>query len=280
VFYIADDMTNCTIRHNTFWTGNSTVVWMEGSLAGGGNLFTSNAIVGSSGGVCGHNLVMWPSASGIVSDYNVYGAVLGSPGDAIKAGSTCSAPGPGTAWNLATGNDAHSKFGLPAIVNATFGPSFDGHPVAGSIVIGAGEAGSTTGALVKAGADAVPPATIQDVGIGWTSDHAIGLSWTAPGDDGASGTAAAYDLRWSVAPINDANFAAATPASVPAPSVGGTTQLVSFGGLAASTRYYVAVRTRDAAGNWSLVSTGPSAATSSTDAVPPAAVRDLHVTAP
>jgi hypothetical protein len=280
VFYIADDMTNCTIRHNTFWTGNSTVVWMEGSPAGGGDVFTSNVLVGSSGGVCGHNLVMWPSASGIVSDYNVYGSLLGTPSDAIKAGSACSAPGPGTAWNLATGNDAHSKFGVPSIVNATFGPTFDGHPVAGSIVLGTGEGGSTTGALDQAGPDPVPPATIQDLGVGWSSDHAVGLGWTAPGDNGTSGTAAAYDLRWSVAPINDANFAAATPASAPPPVSGGSTQFASLGGLSPGTRYYVAVRTRDAAGNWSLVSSALSATTTSNDTEPPAAVRDLHVTAP
>jgi len=93
----------------------------------------------------------------------------------------------------------------------------------------------------------------------------ITVRWTAPGDDGDVGTAASYDMRWSaVAPdtTNAVAFAAwfTTATSVPnmpAPALAGTPQSVvvaPVGGFAAGVTYYFVIRTRDEAGNVSLLS--------------------------
>jgi hypothetical protein len=81
------------------------------------------------------------------------------------------------------------------------------------------------------------------------------LHWTAPGDDGTIGLAAQYELRYDTAPISEATFANATFVSnTPAPAAPTTYQAVRVRGLSRGTPYWFAVRTRDAAGNWSPLS--------------------------
>ncbi len=81
------------------------------------------------------------------------------------------------------------------------------------------------------------------------------LTWTAPGDDGMAGRAQAYSLRYSTAPIVEANFNNATAVSgLPAPATSGSNESFTISGLAASTIYYFAIKTRDEAGNWSQLS--------------------------
>jgi hypothetical protein len=81
------------------------------------------------------------------------------------------------------------------------------------------------------------------------------LSWTAPGDDGMSGRAQQYSLRYSTAPIVEANFNNATAVSgLPAPAISGATETFTVSGLVSNTVYYFAIKTRDEAGNWSLLS--------------------------
>lgn len=83
----------------------------------------------------------------------------------------------------------------------------------------------------------------------------VTLSWTAPGDDADTGTAALYDVRYSSAPIDAANFAQAFAATgVPAPQVAGSSETMLVTGLSPSTAYWFALRTRDESGNWSGVS--------------------------
>ena len=83
----------------------------------------------------------------------------------------------------------------------------------------------------------------------------VTLRWTAPGDDGMVGRAKAYVLRYSTAPITDANFANATPvAAVPAPMPAGSLEAFQVTGLVLSTGYYFALKAVDAAGNWSGLS--------------------------
>ncbi len=94
----------------------------------------------------------------------------------------------------------------------------------------------------------------------------VTLTWTAPGDDSLTGTATQYDVRWSTSPITAGNFGSATAASgAPSPQASGSTETMLVNGLSPATTYWFAVRTRDDAGNWSLVSnivqwTTPSAA--------------------
>ncbi|MDX6288084.1 MAG: hypothetical protein QOG53_3569 [Frankiales bacterium] len=56
--------------------------------------------------------------------------------------------------------------------------------------------------------DATRPAPVRDLSVK-TGTANVTLRWSVTGDDGTCGTAAAYDVRWSTAPITSANFAAA-----------------------------------------------------------------------
>ncbi len=93
----------------------------------------------------------------------------------------------------------------------------------------------------------------------------ITLGWTAPGDDGKTGSAARYDLRYSTSPLTEATFASATAvAGMPVPQPAGTRQSVRVPNLLDTGVYYFAMKTVDAAGNWSGLSnvavyTGPNA---------------------
>jgi hypothetical protein len=88
-----------------------------------------------------------------------------------------------------------------------------------------------------------------------SSSTSITLHWTAPGDDGATGTASQYDIRYSAANINDANFASATQVNgEPSPAPAGTAESYTVNGLQPATVYYFAIKTADEVPNWSALS--------------------------
>src|SRR6185503_17401797 len=109
--------------------------------------------------------------------------------------------------------------------------------------------------------DSLPPAPVADLAVESGGSTALGLSWTASGDDDTSGTAASYDLRYSLAPIDTGNFAAATPAPTGAPLHSGLTEHVEVTGLAYNSTYYFALRVRDELGNPSGLSNLASGST-------------------
>ena len=81
------------------------------------------------------------------------------------------------------------------------------------------------------------------------------LRWTAPGDDRYVGRAMVYDLRYSTAPITDANWSGATVVgglSLPKPY--GNREIVAVTGLVSSTKYYFAIKAADDKWNWSPLS--------------------------
>jgi hypothetical protein len=83
----------------------------------------------------------------------------------------------------------------------------------------------------------------------------VTLVWTAPGDDGFSGEALRYDLRWSLAPIREANFLQATAvAGMPRPARPGSRQKFVVTRLIPEQTYYFALKTVDESGNWSGIS--------------------------
>jgi chitodextrinase len=86
----------------------------------------------------------------------------------------------------------------------------------------------------------------------------VALSWAAPAEDlgkSPSVAAAAYDIRYSTDPITAANFDAATPwANTLAPGVSPTAQSITVTGRTTGTKYYFAIKSQDAAGNWSAIS--------------------------
>ncbi len=110
--------------------------------------------------------------------------------------------------------------------------------------------------------DSIPPAPVTDLSAGAPASNAIALQWTAHGDDGDSGRAAAYDIRYALAPIDSAGFAAATPVSNRlVPQLFGATETFTVRGLNFNTTYYFAVKVVDEQGNASAVSNSPSATT-------------------
>lgn len=94
----------------------------------------------------------------------------------------------------------------------------------------------------------------------FAAEDTLRFTWTATGDDGNVGTAAGYDLRYSTAPITDANWAAATPItaiSTKVPLVAGSAESFQtiLTGLGSQTLYYFSIKARDEANNWGGAST-------------------------
>ncbi len=110
-------------------------------------------------------------------------------------------------------------------------------------------------APTTARSDDVPPATVTDLSAIGSTTSTVTLSWTAPGDDGATGTAAYYDIRFSTAPITEAVWASASPASgEPPPKPAGAAETFVVRLLAPGTLYYFALKTADERPNLSGLS--------------------------
>lgn len=102
-------------------------------------------------------------------------------------------------------------------------------------------------------ADTTPPETIVDLRALTVGEYDVGLRWTAPADSGRG--CAEYDLRMSVALIDDSTFAAATPiAGTQHPQQHGSPEDLFVGGLETDSTYYFALKTRDIDSNWSELS--------------------------
>ncbi|HEX6853534.1 MAG TPA: S8 family serine peptidase [Candidatus Polarisedimenticolaceae bacterium] len=98
--------------------------------------------------------------------------------------------------------------------------------------------------------DTTAPGMIDDLQTTDPSSNTIGLTWTATGDDGGVGTANAYEIRYSMAPIDEGNWAAATRAGgEPAPAAAGTPQALEVRNLVADTSYFFAIKAFDEWGN-------------------------------
>jgi chitodextrinase len=122
--------------------------------------------------------------------------------------------------------------------------------------------------------DDVPPSAVADLlaVADKTKSGTLLVTFTAPGDNGALGQAKGYELRYASTPLDAASFAAAKEVPTGAPQVGGSKESVTLAGLASEARYYLALRTTDAAGNVSALS---NVAEGWTRDEAPAAVTDL-----
>lgn len=110
--------------------------------------------------------------------------------------------------------------------------------------------------------DSIPPAAITDVSVTAVDGSWVTLAWTASGDDGAVGRASRYDVRYSLSPITEANFDAASAApGMPYPQPAGTPESVRVNGLAFETPYWFAVKALDEFGNASPMSNVASGTT-------------------
>jgi len=279
---------HCTFAGNSRWgvvnfeCGIGT--FGDGWPAGGRLVFTNNLMIairqGGGGSDAGINWEFSSPTNDFTSNNNLYYLPGQASSRAIRyaintGGATFSAPGTGSLFDLAFGEDRNSIWGDPLLVNATF-TGFDGQLQAGSPAIGAGTGGTDIGALGFQGPDTSPPATVSNLRFTTAYDQSAIIDWTAPGDNGFGGTATAYELRYATFPITSANFSTATPASPqPVPIAGGQVQSYVVLGLSRNTTYYVALRAVDDAGNWSGLSNVATAKTTAFDAAAPKAVDDL-----
>ncbi|TPW09162.1 MAG: putative lipoprotein, partial [bacterium] len=126
--------------------------------------------------------------------------------------------------------------------------------------------------------ESTPPGTIDDLVITRTWPNQVEIQWTNVGDDGDEGQAVEVQARYSTGPITEGNWGSATivPGTV-IPELPGITQARLVTSLVSNTLYYVAVKTRDMAGNWSMISNVPSATTVISDVTAPSAVTNLSV---
>lgn len=159
----------------------------------------------------------------------------------------------------------NNQFTLTASGSTQTYYSFDGGPfiggttfnldvITGSTIIryySVDAAGNTeainTRRLVK---DTQKPAAISDLIAFATSKQTVNLTWTVPAD------AVVYDIRYALTPIlNDTDFsAAASILNPPAPRRPGEIQSFEVSGLNSNTLYYFAIKSADAALNWSDIS--------------------------
>ena len=269
------------LRHNLFYSGKQAINF--GAIKGSGCDISSNVFYSASAGPAGSGggVEFFGSGAqtGFRSDYNLFftPAYTTRPGDRSIAWCCygASPPGPGTAWNAMNGNDAHSRYGSPLLRDSSFA-GLDPRPRAGSLAIGAGEGGSDAGPIPFVSGDTTPPGTVTNLAAAQVFDRSVLLAWTVPGDDGRTGTAAAYDLRWSRAPITETNFGSATVCSaLPGPLDAGAVQSYLAQSLNPGTTYYFALKTRDEASNWSALSNVVKVMTKAYDTVPPAMIQDL-----
>ncbi len=110
--------------------------------------------------------------------------------------------------------------------------------------------------------DAEPPAAITNLAAATgDAEGEIDLTWTAPGDDGNTGRAISYLVRRSPTVINSEGAwqAATAVPGAPVPTIAGTTQTMTVGGLTANQTYFFAIRAKDEAANVGGISNSPSA---------------------
>jgi len=118
--------------------------------------------------------------------------------------------------------------------------------------------------------DTTAPAAIDNLAVSTTTASTITLTWTAPGDDNATGTAAIYDLRYATSTINGSSWGEATQASnEPTPQIAGSAESMTVSGLATSTTYYFAIKSKDEAGNESDLSNIANGTTLAPTPTPP-----------
>ena len=105
------------------------------------------------------------------------------------------------------------------------------------------------------GVDTIPPADVVGLVVRNPKASALSVVWFSPGDDGQTGQAAVYDLRYSLAEINDSNWDSATPVDgLPDPQPANNIETVDVHGLPSEEDVYFALKTRDEASNESGLS--------------------------
>ena len=103
--------------------------------------------------------------------------------------------------------------------------------------------------------DTTPPNAIMNFTATVISTQTITVTWTATGDDGETGTSSEYDIRYRTDSIDINNWSTSTQCSgEPVPGISGTNVSYTINGLTKDTTYYIAIKAKDAALNWSDIS--------------------------
>ncbi|MCA9729676.1 MAG: SUMF1/EgtB/PvdO family nonheme iron enzyme, partial [Candidatus Eisenbacteria bacterium] len=105
-------------------------------------------------------------------------------------------------------------------------------------------------------ADEIAPAPVSDLSARGVDSTSVLLAWHAPGDDRLTGRAAIYDVRYVAGSGEEAfPWDSATEATgEPAPALRGSSESFLVTDLQPGAEYRFALRTADAAGNWSAIS--------------------------
>jgi hypothetical protein len=122
-------------------------------------------------------------------------------------------------------------------------------------------------ASAAVGPDIVAPAQVA-LGVIAVTDTSATIGWTASGDDGNQGTASRYDMRYSttIDGMNAQWDQAMQVENEPAPAPAGTEEIMTVGGLAPGTTYFIGLKIGDERENWSIRSAVEVRTTSSADA--------------
>ncbi|WP_437282617.1 hypothetical protein WME90_19165 [Sorangium sp. So ce375] len=115
-------------------------------------------------------------------------------------------------------------------------------------------AAETHGLTFALTADMTPPAQVTDLAALQVEATSASIRFTSPGDDGFDGTPAAYEIRWSLSPLDDGTFSAGKAVSAPAAQPGGSPVQAVIDGLPPSSTVFIALRAIDEAGNIGPVS--------------------------
>jgi fibronectin type III domain protein len=272
------NLKSSTIRHSTFYSGASEALHLVGDLPTGTNMIEGNIFYSALASGCSKVVESLSQRSGFSQDRNLFFAGSGGSGSAVKGVSQCYGVGGATSWCTAYGQDCGSRWGDPRLSSLSL-MGFDARVPTGSAALDAKFPDGYAGAFGPGGVvvgDITAPAAVTNLNAIQIGDHSLILTWTAPGDDGNGGTPSAYDLRWSLEPITDTNFAAAaTLGPAPQPQSSGATQTYVVMGLTPGTRYYYALKARDEANNVAALSNVASPITKTTDQLPPSTVGDL-----
>ncbi len=281
--------TNTIVDHNLFVTfSHAPAFQMLNGTANQGVIFTNNIFYSpnlTDADTTGSRAVDYGRASDWVSssvgpignNYNVVWTPRVTTRRGVKWSGGMSAMGlnPWLSARNPAVLDASSSLRPMLFVDSTLA-NFDPHPLSGSGAL-TGPDGYVGPFGLGGSLDVTPPGAITDLKASGATQTSMNLDWTAPGNDGYTGTATAYDVRWSTAPIDAIAFATATSVSnPPVPAPAGTAQGMVVSGLPSGLVCYFAIKARDAAGNWSLLSNVPAAQTLVADTTPPAAVQDLR----
>jgi len=135
-------------------------------------------------------------------------------------------------------------------------------------------AGTSDYSAVAGGHLGIPPGSVIDLSISSSGIDSLSIAWTAPGGpESSSGPLQSYDIRYSTWPITYANWDNAEQATgVPSPQAPGTQEAFVVGSLIPSTKYWVALRSKDGTGLVSGISNVASSTTSAVLAASPASL--------